>query len=106
MALAGVWYVLPLVGSIASVLFFPHDTVFSTDYSEEAFQEVREGQSKEDVLDSLGRPLDRQPSWDDESEYWYYTKHGPRYDNYWNKIVIFDADTGRVIRKVDEFYSD
>ena len=60
----------------------------------------------DDVLASLGEPLDRQSSWDGESEIWYYTKHGPRYANYWNKIVVFDVESRRVTKKVDEYYSD
>jgi len=100
------WYVSIIVDSFASVVIFPHDTIYAVGYSEKAFRQVRSEEPRGRVLALLGEPLSRSDFSDDHTEYWYYSKHGPRYDTYWNKIVVFDADTGRVIRKVDEFYSD
>ena len=106
LVVGAVWYSLILVDRVANVLFFPDDTIYASRYSDEAFREVGMGQGPQKVLALLGEPLDRSASWDGEEEYWYYSRHGPRYDNYWNKIVIFNAHTGKVTEKVDELYSE
>lgn len=103
---AGGWYPLPVVDKIASVVFFPHDTIYAPHYSDEAFNKVRVGQHRQKILALLGEPLERGQYQDDGTEYWYYSRHGPRYDNYWNKIVVFDVQRGQVIRKVDELDPD
>lgn len=103
---AAVWYPLPVIDKIASVIFFPQDTIYAPRYSDEAFRKVRVGQNRQEVLVLLGEPLERGRHQDDSTEYWYYSRHGPRYQNYWNKIVVFGAPNGHVIRKVDELYSD
>jgi outer membrane protein assembly factor BamE (lipoprotein component of BamABCDE complex) len=102
----GAWYAAILVDGFASVVIFPQDTIYSSSYSEEAFQKIKQGDLRRTVLNFLGKPLSRSVFTDDHTEYWYYSKHGPRHDNYWNKIVVFDSATGQVIKKVDEFYSD
>jgi hypothetical protein len=106
LGLGGVWYSLLAVDNIANKLIFPDDTIYAAGYSDRSFREVQKGQGPEVVLSLVGEPLNRSLSWDEESEYWYYSRHGPRFDNYWNKIVVFDAHKGHVIRKVDELYSD
>lgn len=103
---AGGWYPLPAVDKIAGAIFFPHDTIYASRYSDEAFHKVRVGQRGHEILALLGEPLKRSHYPDEDTEYWYYSRHGPQFDNYWNKIVVFDAHTRQVIRKVDEFYSD
>jgi hypothetical protein len=102
---SGTWYVLLIVDPVANLLFFPDDTVYSARYSERAFREVKKGQSLEEVLSLLGEPFERNLSWDKRSEYWCYSHHGPRYANYWEKIVIFDVRTRRAVGKIDELYS-
>jgi outer membrane protein assembly factor BamE (lipoprotein component of BamABCDE complex) len=104
--LAGAWYTLVIVDTVANLLFFPDDTIYAAGYSGGAFREIRVGQSQQEVLALIGEPLNRSLSWDDRREYWYYSRHGTRFDNYWNKIVVFDAFKGRVVSKVDELYSD
>ncbi len=102
---AGVWYVLLVIDPVANLLFFPDDTVYSTKYSERAFREVKEGQSSAKVASLLGEPLARSVFWDEGREYWYYSRGGPRYKNYWIKIVVLDVRTHRVAEKFDELYS-
>lgn len=103
---AGGWYPLPAIDKIACVIFFPHDTIYASRYSDEAFHKVRTGQRRHEILALLGEPLKRSQYPDEDAEYWYYSRHGPHFDNYWNKIVVFDTHASQVIRKVDEFYSD
>jgi outer membrane protein assembly factor BamE (lipoprotein component of BamABCDE complex) len=105
LVIAAAWYPLPAIDQIASVLFFPHDTIYAPRYSEERFRDVRAGQRYEEVLVLLGEPLERRRYGQDGIDYWYYSRHGPRYNNYWNKIMIFDH-SGRVTKKISDFYSD
>jgi outer membrane protein assembly factor BamE (lipoprotein component of BamABCDE complex) len=106
LAIGGGWYFTPIVDKVASVILFPHDTVYSSKFSESAFRRVRKGEPKAETLRALGAPLEHKTYQDDGSEYWYYSRHGPRYKNYWNKIVVFDAKKGVVQKTISEFYSD
>jgi hypothetical protein len=100
------WYFTPVVDGVASIILFPHDTVYSSNFSENAFRRIHEGEPRAEVLHALGEPLEREIYKDDGSEYWYYSRHGPKYKNYWNKIVIFNVETGAVKKTISEFYSD
>lgn len=104
--LAAIWFVLPMIDAVESLLFFPHDTAYAPGYSEKAFHRIGPGQLKGRVLAILGEPLEKRISAYSGFEYWYYSEHGHRYQNYWNKIVIFDPSSERVVRKVNDFYSD
>jgi hypothetical protein len=100
------WYPLPAVDSVASVLFFPHDTAYAPGFSDVVFRKVRRGQSRSEIVALLGAPLSTVVYREEGIEYWHYSRHGKLHDNYWNKIIVFDVRTGRVTRKVSELYSD
>lgn len=100
------WYFTPAVDGVASIIIFPHDTVYSSKFSESAFRRIHEGELRAEVLYALGEPLEREVYKDDGSEYWYYSRHGSKCKNYWNKIIVFDAGTGEVKKTISEFYSD
>jgi hypothetical protein len=104
--LAAIWFALPMNDFVESLLFFPDDTIYAPGYSENAFRKIGAGQLEEEVLALLGEPLEKKLSPASGHEYWYYSEHGPRYQNFWNKIVIFDPSSERVSRKIDDFYSD
>ena len=100
------WYFTPIVDTIASTIIFPHDTVYSSRFSESAFRRLHAGESRAEVLHALGAPLARETYANDGSEYWYYSRHGLKHKNYWNKIVVFQVKTGAVKKTISEFYSD
>jgi outer membrane protein assembly factor BamE (lipoprotein component of BamABCDE complex) len=101
------WYVLPMIDVTADALFFPDDTVYAAGYSDGGFRNVARGDSAQEVQSVLGEPLARRIAGNDRREWWYYySQHGPQYDNYWNKIIVVDLDSGLVVSKVDDFCSD
>jgi hypothetical protein len=89
-------------GTIAKV-FFPHNTIYSSTYSNKRFISVKVGDTYSDVKQKLGLPLD------------IYNVDGnligmrwskPKYDySYCVRVLLFNRDT-IVIRKKSEFYID
>lgn len=102
----GAWYTLPAIDVVSNLLFFPDDTIYAKGYSEGSFRGLETGQTSKDVAAAVGEPLERRLAAGDALEYWYYSKHGRRYESYWNKILIFDASTHLLVKKISEFYSD
>ena len=84
--------------------FWPNDTLYASGFSRDRFRALPLGADRQGVASALGEPLGNQVC--GEKEYWYYSKHGRRYKNYWNMIVIFDSQSGRVVEKFSEFYTD
>ena len=104
LACLALWYLLPLNDRVAAVLFFPQDTIYATGYLERSFQNLRLGQSQEEVLAILGEPLEMHSNSSGE-KFWRYSGRGSKYPNYWIRIVVF-GPSGRVVKKFSELYSD
>jgi hypothetical protein len=98
------WYQATRIDLVAS-WFYPSDTVYSADFSPHRFRTVSKGMRREDLVDRLGPPLEKRII-NDRREYWYYSRRGERFQNYWNFIVIVDPINGKVIEKFKEFYTD
>jgi outer membrane protein assembly factor BamE (lipoprotein component of BamABCDE complex) len=90
--------------SLTASWIFPSDTMYASKYTDQKWKAVNSGASRRLVTENLGYPLLENTTGDET--YLYYSKHGPRYKNYWIKILVLDARTGSVKRKIDEFYSD
>lgn len=97
------WYRLSGTDLVASSLF-PNDTTYAPGFTEERFQFLASDADRGAVLAALGRPLST--ALHGTREYWYYSHHGPRHENYWNMIIILDHATGRIVEKHREFYVD
>ncbi len=79
------------------------DTLWAPGFSEAAFAQVREGDTREQVRARLGEPL---RTWmGDGVEAWSYTTTLLK-DDYWVRQVRFDVRTGRVVKVVAELYVD
>lgn len=97
------WFRVSGSDRVASWLY-PSDTVYAGGFTEQGFRSLASGADRETVVSVLGKPL--RTAVDGGKEYWYYSKHGQKYDNYWNMIVILDRASGRVVEKFREFYVD
>ncbi len=102
-AMAG-WYRATGVDRVASWLY-PSDTVYAGRFNPHRFRRVVEGMSREELVKLLGRPFEARII-TDRQEYWYYSRHGARSQNYWNYIVIVDPTVGKVAGWFEEFYTD
>lgn len=98
------WQVLWGSDRFASVVY-SSDTVYSAQFSLAAFEELKVGGREDLVLKSLGQPLEKR-LYEGDGEYWFYSKHGKRSENYWNNFLIFDRVTRRILCKRREFYID
>ena len=78
------------------------ETRYAPGYSQEKFQAVDVGQSRDEVLARLGEPLRKWGHATTES--WAYSE-SPHDTHYWCRVVIFDA-TGHVERVHSELYVD
>lgn len=102
-ALVG-WYQATRVDMVAAWLY-PSDTVYAARFSPRQFRRVGEGMRQRELLELLGQPFERRAI-ADRQEYWYYSRHGTRSQNYWNFIVIVDPAVGKVVGRFKEFYTD
>ena len=102
-ALLPAWYQATKLDAVAA-LFYRQDTVYAAGFSERAFEHVKFGQVEDEARRILGDPLDHKVF--GEKEYWYYSKAGPRFKNYWNRIVVVDLRTRKVVEVFKEFYTD
>jgi hypothetical protein len=83
--------------------FRNEDTIYAPDYSEKQFISLKVNMDKEVALKKIGEPLETQQL--DNGELWfYYSRHGPKYDNYYVRIIVFKSD--KVIEIIKEFYLD
>ena len=89
--------------SLTGSWIFPSDTIYAPKYTERKWRAVNSGASRRLVTEYLGEPLLEDTIGDEI--YLYYSKHGPKYKNYWIRILVLDTQ-GRVKKKIDEFYSD
>jgi outer membrane protein assembly factor BamE (lipoprotein component of BamABCDE complex) len=91
--------------AIANVLALidEHDTEFAAEYTEEAFDSLRLGATRDDVERLLGAPLE---IWERFGfEMWAYSKQVDPENNYLQRIVTFDS-SGRLVEKHRAFYVD
>src|SRR5690242_14945962 len=75
------WYGLTAVDRVASWIY-PHDTVYAARFTPARFDSIAGGMATRDLLQRLGEPLDKR-RWEDGREYWYYSRAGRRFQNYW-----------------------
>jgi outer membrane protein assembly factor BamE (lipoprotein component of BamABCDE complex) len=95
---AGVWIVLLLAGCADD------GTRYAPGFDEARFRELRPGASMSEVKRVLGEPLLQQTFADGETVF-YYSRQRDARDNYRIRNVVFDG-SGRMIRRVAEFYLD
>ncbi len=88
--------VLPLIMS--------DGTEYAAGFDEARFRELRPGTPRAEVKRVLGEPL-RQQTFDDGETVFYYSRQRDERDNYRVRNVVFDG-SGRMIRRVGEFYLD
>ncbi len=98
------WFHLTAIDKVSSQLY-PSDTEYASGFSEEAFATISLGTDSQEVLKRLGQPLSKRMAFDGR-EYWYYSRPGVNYQNYWNVIIVVDARDGKVGERVREFYVD
>ena len=84
----------------AAWLFYPEDTQYASGYSESAFTSIASGASTASVLSSLGRPLEVRDN------VWYYSRPGPRYENFFVRGVALDSGGERVTAVIRNFYTE
>jgi outer membrane protein assembly factor BamE (lipoprotein component of BamABCDE complex) len=95
------WYEASGQSSVAAVLY-PSDTRYRNKYVDSGFKAIGVGDTEASVKARIGQPLSTRML---ENQRWmYYSQHGRR-KSYWNKVIIIDINTSRVVRIVDEFYA-
>lgn len=99
-AAAFVWLIIQ-----AALIFTctPDRTVYSSGYSDEAWNAVRPGDTQPNVKARLGEPLQRWSHLDDE--WWSYSRQATGTDDYRERKVRFDR-LGRVLEKHEACYID
>lgn len=98
------WYQATRADMVAAWLY-PSDSIYASRFSPRQFQRVTEGMHQQELLELLGQPLERHTIVD-RREYWHYSRHGARFQNYWNVIVIVDPTARQVVGRFREFYTD
>jgi len=98
------WYQATRLDVVAAWLY-PSDTVYAPRFSPSQFRNVADGMRRRELLGLLGQPFERRVI-AERQEYWYYSRHGARSQNYWNFIVIVDPASGQVVGRFREFYTD
>ena len=96
------------VAQIILPLLCEHDTEYATSYNEDVFNSLELGTPPDEVISRLGPPLVMRdsPSGGTESHIlWHYSQHGATSQNYFSRVLKFDAD-GRLIKKFKSFYVD
>jgi outer membrane protein assembly factor BamE (lipoprotein component of BamABCDE complex) len=98
------WYQATGLDVVAAWIY-PSDTVYAARFKPHQFRRVVEGMSQGELIELLGTPLEKRKI-NSRQEYWYYSRAGSRFQNYWNFIVIVNPETGKVTGQVKEFYTD
>ena len=93
-----------VVGELLLPLIAYHDTEYAQGYSEEAFRSLDLGSGTTAVEKVLGPPLEIK-EYPGGEIYWYYSRHGKRYENYFVRILVFDGEVSLVARRA-YFYLD
>jgi outer membrane protein assembly factor BamE (lipoprotein component of BamABCDE complex) len=88
-----------------SAWIYPSDTVYAAGFRPQSFRRVIPGMSRDRLLALLGEPLEKW-TYGEKEEYWHYSRHGARFGNYWNVIVVVDPRAGKVVRRSQDFYTD
>lgn len=95
-------YLLDGITGLMLSKIFRENTEYSPNYSDQAFRKVKKGFSKDEVLNIIGEPLEKNIF--DLKEYWYYAR-SPSDTHYKVRILAFNLD-GKIQRKISEFYVD
>jgi hypothetical protein len=90
------------VGELVLPFLSKSDTEYAPGFEEAAFRRVRPGMSRGRVQGLLGKPLET-TAFPDGSIYWYYSRRGPNFPDYFVRIVEFNANS-RVVGRCQEFY--
>lgn len=81
-----------------------HDTEYAPGYSEEVFRSLDLGTDSATVEELLGPPL-LTKEFPEDKTYWYYSRHGERFDSYFVRILVFDGE-GKLVARHSSFYVD
>lgn len=98
------WYQATRIDAVASWLY-PSDTIYAARFNPAHFRRVVKGMNRKELLGLVGQPLEKRVI-TSRQEYWYYSRHGARSQNYWNFIVAVDPEAGKVVGRSKEFYTD
>ena len=92
------------LGELILPLIDKHDTEYAPNYSEEVFRSLELGSDTAAVEQLLGPPL-LAKEFPDDKTYWYYSRHGERFDSYFVRILVFDGE-GSLVARRSYFYVD
>jgi hypothetical protein len=93
------------IGDVVGPVINTHDTEFAPGCTDEAFDSLRLGASRDDVERQLGSPLRRWEGSISGCEYWSYSRRAIPGSNYLQRNVEFDS-TGALVEKHRHFYAD
>ncbi len=88
-----------VVAGVRQMLY--RSTVYSVEYDESRFQQVRVGQTSKEVEALMGPPLTKVPWPDQGIVNWSYTVKRFGYSNYWRRDVFMENDK---VDQVSSFY--
>ena len=85
-------------------LLFSENTVYAPGFDEKEFRALKRGMSKDEVRSKLGDPLS---TWSGSGgfEWWAYSKHGTKSENFLCRSLAFNTE-GQLIERHAEFYAD
>lgn len=81
-----------------------HDTQYAQGFKEDVFRSLKIGSSQAEVIGLLGPPLSAKIC-SKGSTCWYYSRPGPRSENYYVRVLVF-AHGGGLAAKLHSFYLD
>jgi len=92
------------LGELLWPLITKHDTEYAPGYGEKTYRSLEFGTRQEAVEQALGPPLEVK-QFPDGLTYWYYSRHGHRFDSYFVRILGFD-EKGSLVTRRSYFYVD
>ncbi len=98
------WYQATSLDLVASRIY-ASDTEYADGFSRDDFRAISIGFERRNLVRILGSPLERRVH-SDGKEYWYYSRAGRRFQNYWNYVVVVDRESGKIVELFSEFYVD
>ncbi len=83
--------VIAIVVAVVRQMLY-RSTVYSVEYDESRFQQVRAGQTSKEVEALMGPPLRKVPYPDSGNVNWCYTAKRFGYSDYWKRCVFMKND--------------